>query len=634
MEKKNEKVAEAAKQEGTKTQNQVQNLEIEVNGNQYEVLFAERKGICYAYHESLLQIARGEFMGCEFPQQTYADGKIVTICIVTNDLGIRSYGVGSGNDGQDAANQAFDRALLSLLTPSIKAGGKEKVILKSQYDFERPKKEADTDTEALQKTAEENKALQEKVTVMERAQKEADAKLKEADAKTAEAAKAKEKSEAEKAELAKKCSEQEAKLQEAEKHTKEVTAKFKDVQAELENFVNEKAEEKANLEGKVSSMETQLKAMTEQKQAADRKVQEAEEAAKKAEDELASIKSTAETDGDAIRQEREAREKAEAEKSALEQICNNHKAELEKAASEIAALKEAKAADEAALKEASEGRSHAEAALEALRSEAFEAKRQADQAKAMEAKRKAETAAESAAEINDAAVHETGAETNDGSDQKVSEAMATQEESGQDVSTQETVEDAVTSDAANEMAESEEAEGKDTTGIPTDNDASATDQATEEKADVEYTTPDSESKPNTTEPAAANPATTPEPVNKEGYWFEHVPEWEIPQSLTPENPDDILLKEAVFNPNKKAPDDAPDETRMFRPGPKYISQLLKYREVHARSIVRLGTNSNIAATRNIANAIVRYLKSQHILLDCTDDPTLANVLDQHGVPHK
>ena len=635
MEKKNEKVADATKQEGTKTQNQVKNLEIDVNGTVCKVPFVEKDGIRYADHKTLVQIAHETFMGCEFPQQTYADGKIVTICIVTNDLGIRSYGVGSGSDGQAAANQAFDRAVLTLLAPNIKASAGEKAVFKSQYDFEKPKKETGADEEALQKANEKNKVLQEKVNVMEQEQKTQDEKLKAADAKAAEAAAAKEKAESEKAELAKKCDEQEAKLQEAEKHTKEVTAKFKDVQAELENFVTEKAEEKANLEEKVSSMENKLKTVTEQKQAADRKVQEAEEAAKKAEDELAAVRNASEADGNTIRQEREAREKAEAEKNALEQICNKHKAELEKATSEIAALKEAKAADEAALKEASEGRSHAEAALEALRSEAFEAKRQADQERAMEAKRQAAATAEPAAETNNTPVQETKTDESNSHAQNVNDAVSMQADAEQDMSDQETIEDVATSDTVDEtVADDAEDGNKEIADVQADNDALEEDQADDKDTDAECTVTNVESAQDVTESTDTDPATPAEPVNKEGYWFEHLPEWEIPQSLTPENPDDILLKEAVFNPNKKAPDDAPDETRMYRPGPKYISQLLKYREVHARSIVRLGTKSNIAATRNIANAIVRYLKSQHILLDCTDDPALAIVLDQNGVPHK
>ena len=260
----------------------------------------------------------------------------------------------------------------------------------------------------------------------------------------------------------------------------------------------------------------------------------------------------------------------------------------------------------------------------------------------MEAKHLTETAAEpdagTAAETNDEFVQATNVRENDAATPEPDDEASDQEDSVQDVSTQESVKDAVTSESSNEMAvdESNEMAEENAVTIPVAETASAEPQMIDEEMDTKEAnaTPDSANVPNVAEPVAETPVAMSEPVNKEGYWFEHLPEWEIPQSLTPENPDDILLKEAVFNPNKKAPDDAPDETRMYRPGPKYISQLLKYREVHARSLVRLGTKSNIAATRNVANAIVRYLKSQHIMLDCTDDPALAIVLDQHGVPHK
>lgn len=108
----------------------------------------------------------------------------------------------------------------------------------------------------------------------------------------------------------------------------------------------------------LTAAENGLKEAVEQKEAADRKAQEAADARKKAEDALAAYQATAETDGNAIRQEREAKDKAEAEKAALEKICEANKAALEQAKTqaaetakqldqatgEIASLKEANAA--------------------------------------------------------------------------------------------------------------------------------------------------------------------------------------------------------------------------------------------------------------------------------------------------
>lgn len=85
------------------------------------------------------------------------------------------------------------------------------------------------------------------------------------------------------------------------------------------------------MQERLTEAENNLKAAVEQKEEADRKAQEAADARKEAEDALAAYQATAETDGNAIRQEREAKDKAEAEKAALERICEANKAELEQA---------------------------------------------------------------------------------------------------------------------------------------------------------------------------------------------------------------------------------------------------------------------------------------------------------------
>lgn len=134
--------------------------------------------------------------------------------------------------------------------------------------------------------------------------------------------------------------------------------------------------------------------------------------------------------------------------------------------------------------------------------------------------------------------------------------------------------------------------------------------------------------------AAKTPASTPvrpEPDRSSIYWFEHEPDWETPQSLTPENPDDVLLQERPFDPRRKASDQEPAETRVMRPGPKYISQVLKYNPAHIRSIIRYVEAGPMS---HLAGLCITYLKSQHYLLDCSGDPVAASVLDSYGVPHK
>jgi len=170
-----------------------------------------------------------------------------------------------------------------------------------------------------------------------------------------------------------------------------------------------------------------------------------------------------------------------------------------------------------------------------------------------------------------------------------------------------------------------------------------TESSEEEASDAPSVTPEGEE--DETEPAtdseataaAAAPVSTPaaparpEPDHSSVYWFEHEPDWETPQSLTPENPDDVLLQERPFDPKRKASDQEPAETRVMRPGPKYISQVLKYNPAHIRSIIRYVEAGPMS---HLAGLCITYLKSQHYLLDCSGDPVAASVLDSYGVPHK
>lgn len=564
---------EKEKAKETKETRQAQNptMAIEAGGAIFHIQYADKDGHRYLSHDGLVELARDAFMSCEFPQQTYADGKIVTICIVTNDLGSRCYGVGTGADGQTAANQAFDRAMISVLKTKDEKNADISLLalnIKGQYEYESKKASA-ADSEALKKAEAENKALQDKVASMEQAKKDSDALLKDADVKVKEAQEMAKTAEAKQAELSKQCEEQGVKLAEAVKAAKEADERANAEKTKQEQTIQAEIEAKTAMQERLTEAENNLKAAVEQKEEADRKAQEAADARKEAEGALAAYQATAETDGNAIRQEREAKDKAEAEKAALEQICEANKAELEQAKTqaaetakqldqatgEIAALKEANAASEAALKEAVEGKTHAEAALEALKSETFEAKRKADMAMAEEAKRRAE---------------------------------------------------------AEEKAESEPL---------TDSETNAAEET------VTSATPEAAAAPVS---APATPA-KPEPDRSSVYWFEHEPDWETPQSLTPENPDDVLLQERPFDPKRKASDQEPAETRMMRPGPKYISQVLKYNPVHIRSIIRYVEAGPMS---HLAGLCIAYLKSQHYMLDCSGDPVAASVLDSYGVPHK
>lgn len=580
---------EKEKAKETKETRQAQNptMAIEAGGAIFHIQYADKDGHRYLSHDGLVELARDAFMSCEFPQQTYADGKIVTICIVTNDLGSRCYGVGTGADGQTAANQAFDRAMISVLKTKDEKNADISLLalnIKGQYEYESKKASA-ADSEALKKAEAENKALQDKVASMEQAKKDSDALLKDADVKVKEAQEMAKTAEAKQAELSKQCEEQGVKLAEAVKAAKEADERANAEKTKQEQTIQAEIEAKTAMQERLTEAENNLKAAVEQKEEADRKAQEAADARKEAEGALAAYQATAETDGNAIRQEREAKDKAEAEKAALEQICEANKAELEQAKTqaaetakqldqatgEIAALKEANAASEAALKEAVEGKTHAEAALEALKSETFEAKRKADMAMAEEAKRRAEA------------------------EEKAKEEALMAETAAQE-----------------EKAESEPL---------TDSETNAAEET------VTSATPEAAAAPVS---APATPA-KPEPDRSSVYWFEHEPDWETPQSLTPENPDDVLLQERPFDPKRKASDQEPAETRMMRPGPKYISQVLKYNPVHIRSIIRYVEAGPMS---HLAGLCIAYLKSQHYMLDCSGDPVAASVLDSYGVPHK
>ena len=623
---------EKEKAKETKEAKQAQNptMAIEAGGTIFHIQYADKDGHRYLSHDGLVELARDAFMSCEFPQQTSADGTIVTICIVTNDLGSRCYGVGTGADGQTAANQAFDRAMINVLKAKDEKNADISLFalnIKGQYEYEG-RKTSTADSEALKKAEAENKALQDKVASMEQAKKDSDVLLKDADAKVKAAQDMAKTAETKQAELSKQCKEQEAKLAEAVKAAKEADERANAEKAKQEQAIQAEIEAKAAMQEHLTAAENGLKEAVEQKEAADRKAQEAADARKKAEDALAAYQATAETDGNAIRQEREAKDKAEAEKAALEKICEANKAALEQAKTqaaetakqldqatgEIASLKEANAASEAALKEAVEGKSHAEAALEALKSEAFEAKRKADMAMAEEAKRRAEEEEKAKEEVltTETAVQEP--ETATAQEEDTSEPAAEGIPESPD-------EEPATKAEAGKGAESSEEEASDAPSVTPEGEEDETEPATDSEATAAAAAPVST-------PAA--PA-RPEPDRSSVYWFEHEPDWETPQSLTPENPDDVLLQERPFDPKRKASDQEPAETRVMRPGPKYISQVLKYNPAHIRSIIRYVEAGPMS---HLAGLCITYLKSQHYLLDCSGDPVAASVLDSYGVPHK
>ena len=620
---------EKEKAKETKETRQAQNptMAIEAGGAIFHIQYADKDGHRYLSHDGLVELARDAFMSCEFPQQTYADGKIVTICVVTNDLGSRCYGVGTGADGQTAANQAFDRAMISVLKTKDEKNADISLLalnIKGQYEYESKKASA-ADSEALKKAEAENKALQDKVASMEQAKKDSDALLKDADVKVKEAQEMAKTAEAKQAELSKQCEEQGVKLAEAVKAAKEADERANAEKAKQEQAIQAEIEAKAAMQEHLTAAENGLKEAVEQKEAADRKAQEAADARKKAEDALAAYQATAETDGNAIRQEREAKDKAEAEKAALEKICEANKAALEQAKTqaaetakqldqatgEIASLKEANAASEAALKEAVEGKSHAEAALEALKSEAFEAKRKADMAMAEEAKRRAEEEEKAKEEVltTETAVQEP--ETATAQEEDTSEPAAEGIPENPD-------EELATKAEAGKGAESSEEEASDIPSVTPEEEEDETEPPTGSEATEAAATP-------------VSAPVKPEPDRSSVYWFEHEPDWETPQSLTPENPDDVLLQERPFDPKRKATDQEPAETRVMRPGPKYISQVLKYNPAHIRSIIRYVEAGPMS---HLAGLCITYLKSQHYLLDCSGDPVAASVLDSYGVPHK
>ena len=618
---------EKAKETTETRQAQNPTMAIEAGGAIFHIQYADKDGHRYLSHDGLVELARDAFMSCEFPQQTYADGKIVTICVVTNDLGSRCYGVGTGADGQTAANQAFDRAMISVLKTKDEKNADISLLalnIKGQYEYESKKASA-ADSEALKKAEAENKALQDKVASMEQAKKDSDALLKDADVKVKEAQEMAKTAEAKQAELSKQCEEQGVKLAEAVKAAKEADERANAEKAKQEQAIQAEIEAKAAMQEHLTAAENGLKEAVEQKEAADRKAQEAADARKKAEDALAAYQATAETDGNAIRQEREAKDKAEAEKAALEKICEANKAALEQAKTqaaetakqldqatgEIASLKEANAASEAALKEAVEGKSHAEAALEALKSEAFEAKRKADMAMAEEAKRRAEEEEKAKEEVltTETAVQEP--ETATAQEEDTSEPAAEGIPENPD-------EELATKAEAGKGAESSEEEASDIPSVTPEEEEDETEPPTGSEATEAAATP-------------VSAPVKPEPDRSSVYWFEHEPDWETPQSLTPENPDDVLLQERPFDPKRKASDQEPAETRVMRPGPKYISQVLKYNPAHIRSIIRYVEAGPMS---HLAGLCITYLKSQHYLLDCSGDPVAASVLDSYGVPHK
>ena len=264
-----------------------------------------------------------------------------------------------------------------------------------------------------------------------------------------------------------------------------------------------------------------------------------------------------------------------------------------------------------------EGKTNAEAALEALKSETFEAKRKADMAMAEEAKRRAEAeekAKEEALMAETAAQEENVSEpTVEDTPESPAEEPAMEPETGEETeNSEEEASDVPSVTPAEEEAESEPLADSET-------------NAAEET--VTSATPEAAAAPVS---APATPA-RPEPDRCSVYWFEHEPDWETPQSLTPENPDDVLLQERPFDPKRKASDQEPAETRMMRPGPKYISQVLKYNPVHIRSIIRYVEAGPMS---HLAGLCIAYLKSQHYMLDCSGDPVAASVLDSYGVPHK
>ncbi len=62
-----------------------------------------------------------------------------------------------------------------------------------------------------------------------------------------------------------------------------------------------------------------------------------------------------------------------------------------------------------------------------------------------------------------------------------------------------------------------------------------------------------------------------------GYWYEHEPDWARCHSLTPEDRDDIVINYGPFKPTM-----APSE---LKPGPRHLSQVLKYRPDFVEKLV-------------------------------------------------
>lgn len=230
-----------------------------------------------------------------------------------------------------------------------------------------------------------------------------------------------------------------------------------------------------------------------------------------------------------------------------------------------------------------EGKSHAEAALEALKSEAFEAKRKADMAMAEEAKRRAEEEEKAKEEVltTETAVQEP--ETATAQEEDTSEPAAEGIPENPD-------EELATKAEAGKGAESSEEEASDIPSVTPEEEEDETEPPTGSEATEAAATP-------------VSAPVKPEPDRSSVYWFEHEPDWETPQSLTPENPDDVLLQERPFDPKRKASDQEPAETRVMRPGPKYISQVLKYNPAHIRSIIRYVRRPVVASCRALHHVL-------------------------------
>ena len=71
------------------------------------------------------------------------------------------------------------------------------------------------------------------------------------------------------------------------------------------------------------------------------------------------------------------------------------------------------------------------------------------------------------------------------------------------------------------------------------------------------------------EEAAARKKAAEEAAQRTGYWYKDEPDWVGCHSLTPEDPDDTVID---YGPFRNTSD--PSE---LKPGPKYLSQVLKYR---------------------------------------------------------